>query len=120
LFKFYLALKYLLQQNYSYCSKHKIRVNPCRIIFFDSNIEQIIHGSHNVLSVLTWVGRILVLYPEQYINGVLNLSDNAHARIKIYREFYHCIFYIANKGRHVRMLDTFLNLLIMLSISIHT
>jgi hypothetical protein len=24
-------------------------------------------------------------------------------RIKIYREFYHCIIYIANEGRHVRI-----------------
>jgi len=28
-----------------------------------------------------------------------------HVRIKIYLEFYHCIIYIANEGRHVRMCD---------------
>jgi len=26
-----------------------------------------------------------------------------HVRIKIYREFYHGIIYIANEGRHVRI-----------------
>ena len=31
----------------------------------------------------------------------LNSSDNTHLRIKIYREFYHCIVYIANKERHI-------------------
>jgi hypothetical protein len=37
-------------------------------------------------------------------NDVCNLFVNAHdERIKIYREFYHCIIHIANEGRHVRI-----------------
>ena len=30
-------------------------------------------------------------------------SSNTHVRIKIFREFYHCIIEIANEGRHVRI-----------------
>ena len=29
--------------------------------------------------------------------------DNTHVRIKIYREFYRSIIYIANEDRHVRI-----------------
>jgi len=36
-------------------------------------------------------------------NDVYNFTVNTHVRIKIYREFYHCIIYIANEGRHVRI-----------------
>ena len=32
-------------------------------------------------------------------NDVYNLIVNTHVRIKIYREFYHGIIYIANEGR---------------------
>jgi hypothetical protein len=38
-------------------------------------------------------------------NNVCNLFVNTHVRNKIYREFYHCIIYIANAGRHVRMYE---------------
>ena len=37
-------------------------------------------------------------------NDVCNLLVNMHVRIKIYHEFYHCIIYIANEGRHVRII----------------
>jgi hypothetical protein len=30
---------------------------------------------------------------------------HTHVQAKIYREFYHCIVYIANEGRHVRMIN---------------
>ena len=40
---------------------------------------------------------------KSHRNDVLNLSYNAHMRIKIYQEFYHCIIYIANEGRHIRI-----------------
>jgi hypothetical protein len=30
--------------------------------------------------------------------------DNAHVLIKIYREFYHDIFYVAHEGRHIIIL----------------
>ena len=36
-------------------------------------------------------------------NDVYNLFVNTHVQIKIYREFYHGIIYIANEGRHVRI-----------------
>ena len=36
-------------------------------------------------------------------NDVCNVFVNTHERIKIYREFYHCIIYIGNEGRHVRI-----------------
>ena len=36
-------------------------------------------------------------------NDVCNLFVNTHERIRIYREFYHCIIDIANEGRHVRI-----------------
>ena len=39
-----------------------------------------------------------------YGNDVLNLSDNTHVLIKIYRGVYDFITYIANEGRHVRIL----------------
>jgi hypothetical protein len=32
-----------------------------------------------------------------------NLTVYTHVGIKIYREFYHCIVYIANEGRHVKI-----------------
>ena len=35
-------------------------------------------------------------------------SVNAHMRIKIYREFYHCIIYIAKEECHIRITDLFL------------
>jgi hypothetical protein len=37
------------------------------------------------------------------VNGVCNLFVNTHELIKIYREFYHCIIYLVNEGRHVRI-----------------
>jgi hypothetical protein len=36
-------------------------------------------------------------------NDVCNLFVNTHVRIKIFREFYHCLIDIANEGRHVRI-----------------
>ena len=36
-------------------------------------------------------------------NDVYVLFVNTHVRVKIYREFYHCIIYIANEGCHVRI-----------------
>ena len=36
-------------------------------------------------------------------NDVCNLLVNTYAHIKIYREFFHGIIYIANEGRHVRI-----------------
>jgi hypothetical protein len=44
----------------------------------------------------------------EYMNSlrkdVCNLFVNTHVRIQIYREFYLCIIYIANEGRHVRII----------------
>jgi hypothetical protein len=52
---------------------------------------------------LSLVNKILNL--ESWVrNDVCNLFVNTHVRIKIYREFYHCIIYIANEGRHIRIL----------------
>ena len=34
---------------------------------------------------------------------VYYLSDNVHARSKIYTEFYHRIAYVANEGRHIKI-----------------
>ena len=34
-----------------------------------------------------------------------NLFGNRHVWIKMYREFYHCIIFMANEGRHVRISD---------------
>jgi hypothetical protein len=41
-------------------------------------------------------------------NDVCNLFVNTHVRIGIYCKFYHCIIYIANEGRRVRMFDLIL------------
>ena len=45
----------------------------------------------------------------EYINSlrnyVNNVCGNTHVRIKIYREFYHGITYIANEGYHVRIIE---------------
>jgi len=38
-------------------------------------------------------------------NDIYNLFVNTHVRIKIYREFHHGIIYIANEGRHVRIVN---------------
>ena len=46
---------------------------------------------------------MLYEYINSLGNDVCNLFVNTHERIKIYREFYHCIIYIANEGRHVRI-----------------
>jgi len=40
---------------------------------------------------------------------VYNLLVFTHVRIKIYREFYHGIIYIANEGRHFRIPANFLS-----------
>ena len=34
----------------------------------------------------------------------MHLFVNTHVRINIYRELYHGIIYIANEGRHVRII----------------
>jgi hypothetical protein len=44
-------------------------------------------------------------YMNSLGNDVCNLFVNTHEQIKIYREFYHCIIYIANEGRHVIISD---------------
>jgi hypothetical protein len=46
---------------------------------------------------------VLYEYINSLGNDVCNLFINMHERIKIYREFYHCIIYIANEGHHVRI-----------------
>jgi len=38
-------------------------------------------------------------------NDVHNLSNNTHIQNKIYQKFYHGIVYIANEGRHIRIMD---------------
>ena len=47
---------------------------------------------------------VLYEYTNSLRNDVSNLFVNTHVRVKIYREFYHCIIYIANEGRHVRII----------------
>jgi hypothetical protein len=47
---------------------------------------------------------VLYEYMNSLRNAVCNLFVNMHVRIKIYHQFYHCIIYIANEGRHVRIL----------------
>jgi hypothetical protein len=46
---------------------------------------------------------VMYEYVNSQGNDVCNLFVNTHERIKIYREFYHCIIDIANEGRHVRI-----------------
>ena len=46
---------------------------------------------------------VLYEYMHSYRNDVYDLFVNTHLRIKIYREFYHGIIYIANEERHVRI-----------------
>ena len=46
---------------------------------------------------------VLYEYINSLSNDTCNLFINTHARIKIYREFYHSIIYIANEGCHVRI-----------------
>jgi hypothetical protein len=49
---------------------------------------------------------VLYAYINSFRNDVYDLFFNTHVQIKIYREFYHCIIYIANnEGRHVRIKD---------------
>ena len=47
---------------------------------------------------------VLYEYMNSLRNDVCDLFVNTHVRIKIYHEFYHCIIYIANEGRHVRII----------------
>jgi len=44
-------------------------------------------------------------------NEVDNLFDNMHARINIYREFYHNIIYIVNEGLYDFMLKYMIKLI---------
>jgi len=53
---------------------------------------------------------ILYEYMKSLRNGVNNLFDNMQMKIKIYREFYHGVIYIANERRHVRTYTTLHNL----------
>ena len=46
---------------------------------------------------------VLYEYMNLLKNGVYYLFFNTHVRIKIYREFYNSIIYIANEGRHIRI-----------------
>ena len=46
---------------------------------------------------------VLYEYMNLLRNDVYRLFVNTHLRIKIYREFYHFIIYIANEERHIRM-----------------
>ena len=46
---------------------------------------------------------VLYEYMNSVRNDVCNLFVNTHVLIKIYRDFYHCVIYIANEGRHVRI-----------------
>jgi hypothetical protein len=46
---------------------------------------------------------VLYEYMNSARNDVINLFVNTHVRIKIYREYYHCIVYIANERIHVRI-----------------
>ena len=48
---------------------------------------------------------VLYEYMNSLRNDVCNLFVNTHVRNKMYREFYHCVIYIANEGRHVRIID---------------
>ena len=41
---------------------------------------------------------VLYKYMKSLINDILNLSDNTHVQIEIYREFYHVIVYKAKKN----------------------
>jgi hypothetical protein len=56
---------------------------------------------------------VLYEYMNSLRNDVCNLYVNTHVRIKIYREFYHCIIYIANEGRHVRIVKSLYSLQIV-------
>jgi hypothetical protein len=47
---------------------------------------------------------VLYEYMESLMNDILNLSDNTHVQIEIYREFYHVIVYKAKEGYHIRIL----------------
>ena len=48
---------------------------------------------------------VLYEYMNSLRKDVCNLFVNTHVRIQIYREFYLCIIYIANEGRHVRIIN---------------
>ena len=58
---------------------------------------------------------VLYEYMNSPGNDVCNLFVNTHEQIKIYREFYHCIIYIANEGRHVRISDNIEIILLRIS-----
>jgi len=47
---------------------------------------------------------VLFEYTNSLRNAVYDLFVNTHVRIKIYREFYHGIIYIANEGCYVIIL----------------
>jgi hypothetical protein len=62
-------------------------------------------GSKNNTGIFMFVcTMILYEYMNSPRNDVFNLFVNVHVRIKIYREFYQCMIYIPNEGRHVRIL----------------
>jgi hypothetical protein len=47
-------------------------------------------------------------------NYLNNLFDNVHMQIKIYWEFYHGIIYIANEGHHIRIVELFIIIIIVI------
>ena len=48
---------------------------------------------------------VLYEYMNSLRNYVCNLLVNTHVRNRMSREFYHCVIYLANEGRHVRIID---------------
>jgi len=46
---------------------------------------------------------VLYEYMNLLYDIVYNLFGNIHVWIKIYQKFYHCIIYITNEGRRVRI-----------------
>ena len=54
-------------------------------------------------NIYTTVFRVKRLNNRTLRNDVYELLVNTHVQIKIYREFYHDIIYIANGGHHDRI-----------------
>jgi hypothetical protein len=70
-----------------------------KYLFWEKN-----RGEKNNMSIFMFVcNTVLYEYMNSMRNDVCNLFFNTHVLIKIYGNFYHCIIYIANEGRHVKI-----------------
>ena len=82
------------------CNENNVTHAKTFKVFFSGKQFMARNDSRIVMFVCTTA---LYEYTNLLRNEVYNLLVNTHAWIKIHRQFYHAIIYMANEGRHVRI-----------------